>query len=421
MTFRSRLLLTYTLVWMLILGLAVVVASFSLSRGLYAWLEGVLTRDLEGILELYNSDQPGSAPGVNTGGVFVGLYNPDGQIILLPEGSPRLPPELIQTANQTPQIFRGNDLRVAFAQSRQGVVFAVAQDTSYVLSIAAQVRGALLQSLLLLLPAGLLLVVLLSRLSLRPLQQAARAIQDRGPNNLTAVAYTGPSDELGQIVQRVNSLLAALDEAKQRERAFLAEVSHELRTPLTSLTGYLERLSKNPHETEALEGAKRTAAHLTRLVGDLLSLARGEAQRSVNAYIVDLRQVLHQAVAEYPGVQAHLQDGEVLGDPDRLLQLARNLIANAVRAAGSPSAVQVYLQNQADRVCFWVQDQGPGIDPEVLPKLFERFARGPQGGTGLGLAIAKQIAEAHGGRIEVSSVPGNTRFTVCLPPLSEEE
>lgn len=425
MTFRNRLLLAYASVWLLIFGLAVGVASWSLTRGLYTWVEGILLHDLEELVTLYSSNQTGSARSdqgsPNTGGIFVSLYTLQGQAILVPPDSPSLPVEVVAAASSTPQIYREATSRAAYRLAPPGIVFVVAQNTQYIDGLAVQVRTALLQSLIILLPIGFLVVLLLGRLSVKPLQYAALAIQKRSPDNLSVVTYPGPSDELGAIVQQVNTLLAALDESKKRERAFLAEVSHELRTPLTALNGYLERINKNPHEAEAREGARRTAAHLTRLVADLLALARGEAQRSVNMHIVNLLEVARQCTAEYPGVGLVGDCTEVLGDPDRLLQLARNLIANAVRAAGRPEGVEVTLTSQNAEACLLVHDDGPGIDPEVLPRLFERFARGPQGGTGLGLAIARQIAEAHGGRIEVNSQPGSTQFAVYLPLFNEDE
>ena len=227
-----------------------------------------------------------------------------------------------------------------------------------------------------------------------------------------------PKDEFGRMVEAVNALLQALKEAKERERAFLAEASHELRTPLTVLLGHLDRLGRNPMDLEALRTARATAERMRRLVEDLLALARGEVERNLNLHIVDLGEVAREAALEY-GVAAEAESAEVLGDPDRLLQLLRNLVANAVRAAGK-EGVRVRVRREADHALLEVEDSGPGIPEDLLPRLFQRFARGPGGGTGLGLAIAHAIAKAHGGEIAVESRPGRTVFRVRLPLLEEE-
>lgn len=441
MTFRFRLILAYTVIWGVLLLLAVGVATYAVRQGLYRQVEQTLLRDAHRLGELYDSPNPGGVS-AESGGTLITIYKLEGEEAGEPyeiaDKSQQLPKEVVLQAGMAPRIYRGPTFRAAYIRTQKVGVFAVSQDTTFIENISRGVARSLLQTLFLLLPIGALLMAVSGGVALAPLQRAAWAVRTRGPNNLTPLPYNGPSDELGQIIERVNSLLEALREAQSRERAFLAEVSHELRTPLTALNGNLDRLSRNPGDSEALLRARRTAEHLSRLVGDLLSLARGEAERTVNPHIVPLGELLSQAVGEYPGVTLFLPPNppEVLGDPDRLLQLARNLIANAVRAAGRPQGVRVRTwvdeappantavagALQAQKwAAFSVTDDGPGIPPEVLPRLFQRFARGPQGGTGLGLAIAKQIAEAHGGRILVSSQPGKTRFAVYLPLLADGE
>lgn len=452
MSFRTRLIVAYAVLWVLILLLTLAVAFYSISFGLYGQVERSLTRYVSDLAQLYASGKAGEVT-TRTRLVNVTLYSQGGQLIYPtdPEFEERVPRNYIRDASDTPKPFYANNF-IAIYQRIPGAIIAVSQDTRYIEAIGSSVRNTLLVGMAFLLPIGALFIVFAARVALVPLHRAAQEIDRRGPSNLSPIAYTGPRDDLGVMVERVNELLRELQEARDRERAFLAEVSHELRTPLTSLNGYLERLSRNPSSAGDMDRAKRTAAHLTRLVGDLLALARGEAERSVNAHIVNLSDLLRQAVNEYPGVGLKLPGEllEVLGDPDRLLQLVRNLVSNAVRAAGGPNQVQVrvwqekeptdhpsdpYASHDEARItstpemsspkqpwaAFAVVDSGPGIAPEVLPRLFTRFARGPEGGTGLGLAIAKQIAEAHGGQIRVASRPGETRFTVFLPLLSEAE
>ncbi|MBI5813652.1 MAG: HAMP domain-containing histidine kinase [Meiothermus silvanus] len=440
MSFRVRLTLIFTIVWGMLVLLAALAAQVGVTRGLFTYVQNSLLHDTEQFAKFYSAGLTGTAPLEGTGNINVSFYDLAGNRFLPREGNPEqvIPKEVILTAGNSPRIYTSLRFIAAYQRVSFGII-ALSQDIGYIYALSDQVARSVALSLLFLLPVGVLLIIVTSQLTLRPLQEASRAIQNRGPENLSDVKYPGPPDELGRIVDRVNSLLFAVREARERERAFLAEVSHELRTPLTSLTGYLERLSRNPAEQSALEGAKRTTEHLTRMVGDLLALARGEAERSVNAHIVSLGEVLKQVVQEYPGVSLRLpkEDLEVLGDPDRLMQLARNLISNAVRAAERPQGVRVMAWREnldpfetlpptqgtppEGWAVFAVRDDGPGIDPEILPRLFQRFARGPQGGTGLGLAIARQIAMAHGGKIEVTSKPGDTRFTVYLPLLSDAE
>jgi signal transduction histidine kinase len=279
-------------------------------------------------------------------------------------------------------------------------------------------RRALLEAFFLLFPLGTLLVYLTARLATRPLEGAAREIALRSPERLTPIALALPKDELGRMVEAVNALLLALKEAKERERTFLAEVGHELRTPLTVLLGHLDRLERNPLDLEGLKTARATAERMRRLVEDLLDLARGEVGLSLNPHILDLKALAEEAAREQ-GVACAGERAEVLGDPDRLLQMLRNLIANAVRAAGKEK-VRVRVKKSPPFGLVEVEDEGPGIPEDLLPHVFERFRKGPGGGTGLGLAVAQAIARAHGGHIEVESTPGRTLFRVRLPLLEED-
>ncbi len=420
MTFTARLTLLFGFLWALLLALGLAAVYWGLGQGLEQRVEALLVEDARRIAALYASGESGTVPG--TGGVEIALYDFSGLPVYLPEPRHRIPQEVLAAADQTVRVYRGEAFRAAFVTSPLGVL-AVTQDTAFIAELSAQVAQTLALIFVLALPLGLVAVRLAAVWATRPLAEAATGITRRDPLDLSPIPYQGPDDELGRIVNRFNALLADLRAARERERVFLTEVSHELRTPLTALTGYLERLAKNPRELEALEGARRTARHLTRLVEDLLALARGEAERTVNPHIVDLREVLRAVVGEYPGVRLELPRTalEVLGDPDRLEQLVRNLLSNAVRAAGRPEGVCVQAGRDGEEVWFTVRDSGPGIPPELLPRLFERFARGPGGGTGLGLAIARQITEAHEGTIRVASKPGETVFTVRLPALAEED
>lgn len=228
-----------------------------------------------------------------------------------------------------------------------------------------------------------------------------------------------------------NSRLQELDTLKSK---FISDVSHELRTPVTSLMLYLDLLEHGKPEKRAqyLRTATQQAMRMRQLIEDILDLSRLERDKAdlPNAPI-DLNAVLDQAVmaqlprAEAAGLQLTVELAAdlplVRGDINRLLQVATNLVTNAVNYTSS-GKVHVRSFHQADRAGFEVQDTGMGIAPEDLPHLFERFYRGRRvsqssvRGTGLGLSIVKEIVDWHGGQIEVRSVVGaGSTFSVWLP------
>ncbi len=418
MRYTTRLTLVFGLIWALLLALSMLGIYGALRTGLEGRIKQQLLDDAAALAELYNSGTTGQVR--PTGGTAVALYDPSGLPFLLDEPRHRIPPLVLDNTRRVPQLYHGPGYLAAYVSTDIGVL-AVSQDLRFIDQLLEQLSRVVLLAFLLTLPLGWLLVRIGVGWANRPLVRAAEEVARRKGADLSPIPYDGPTDELGRIVARFNDLLAELRSARERERVFLAEVSHELRTPLTVLAGYLERLRKRPGDAEAQAGAERTARHLTRLVGDLLVLARGEAERTVNPHIVDLAELARSVAAGFPGAGLEAQGApEVLGDPDRLIQLLRNLVANAVRAAGRTEGVRVTVGETGGRAWVEVADDGPGIDPEVLPHLFERFARGPEGGTGLGLAIAKQIAEAHEGTITVRSRPGQTVFRVELPGLEGE-
>lgn len=415
LSFRTRLFLAFALLWLLFLGGAWYLAGRSVDQALKRRLEATLVQDVLRAAEAYQKGQAGTL--LTTGGVYLHLYAQDGTPIALTRPDHRLPPERLRQGGAIPQVLWERGFAAALVATPLGLLVLTAE-TSPIEAALEALREALLRAFLLLFPLGLALVYLTARLAAQPLEAVAREITRRSPDRLDPVPHRLPKDEFGRMVEAVNALLQALKEAKERERAFLAEASHELRTPLTVLLGHLDRLARNPMDLEALRTARATAERMRRLVEDLLALARGEVERNLNLHIVDLGEVAREAALEY-GVAAEAESAEVLGDPDRLLQLLRNLIANAVRAAGK-EGIQVRVRREADHALLEVEDSGPGIPEDLLPRLFQRFARGPGGGTGLGLAIAHAIAKAHGGEIAVESRPGRTVFRVRLPLLEEE-
>lgn len=251
---------------------------------------------------------------------------------------------------------------------------------------------------------------------------------------------TDPDTEVGRVGDAVNVLLAhverALDErhaSEQRVRRFLADASHELRTPLTTIAGYTELVRRTGSDDpavlrRAVEKVEAEAERMAQLVTDLLLLARLDSGPSVEVEPVDLTRLVMEAVADRRVLDADrrwrldLPDEpvEVEGDALRLHQLVTNLLTNATRHTPEGTAITVGLARTRSTVQLTVHDDGPGVDPQLLPHVFDRFARGDSsrtrtsGGAGLGTAIVQAIAEAHGGSAEVRSAPGDTTFLVSF-------
>ena len=227
-----------------------------------------------------------------------------------------------------------------------------------------------------------------------------------------------------------------LRRADQIRRDFVANVSHELRTPLTAIRGYLEALRDEPGPSENaqrfIEIIGRQSARMERLVTDLLRLARLDArQETLERARCDLRH-LYQAVAAdlAPAIQSKQQRvtidvpadaSDVQADPAKLQDIVRNLVENAVNYSPDGAELRLSAARADDRISLTIADSGPGIPPQDLTRVFERFyrvdkSRSRPGGTGLGLAIVKHLVELHGGEVVASNRPaGGAVFTVTLP------
>lgn len=230
--------------------------------------------------------------------------------------------------------------------------------------------------------------------------------------------------------------ITELKKLEQMRKDFVANVSHELKTPVTSLKGFVETLldgAMNDRETaeKFLKILLKESERLQTLIDDLLELSRIEQpQFRLKWQRVDLASLLQEVClmlkekAEKKGIEfVHTVEGDttVEGDPDRLQQIFLNLMNNAVVYSYPNQKVYLSLQAQNDVVRFSVKDSGVGIAKNEIPRIFERFYRVDKarsrnsGGTGLGLAIVKHLVEAHGGKIDVESIPGKgTTFTITL-------
>lgn len=279
------------------------------------------------------------------------------------------------------------------------------------------------------------------RVSKLPLDRGEVALSERVPE-----ADTDPRTEVGQVGAALNSLLGhvataltARQASEMRVRQFVADASHELRTPLAAIRGYAELTRRTgdelpPDISYAMDRVESEARRMTGLVEDLLLLARLDSGRPIDRLPVDLTALVidavsdaHAAGPEHP-VRLALPDEpiEVIGDPARLHQVLTNLLTNTRSHTAPGTPVEVTLrrgatQNGSREAIVEVADEGPGIAPELVPHIFERFARGESsrsrtaGSTGLGLAIVSAVVTAHGGTVDVQTRPGRTVFAVRLP------
>ncbi|NEB98322.1 ATP-binding protein [Streptomyces anulatus] len=302
-----------------------------------------------------------------------------------------------------------------------------------------------------------------TRVSELPLHSGEVALLERVPD-----AEADPRTEVGQVgaalnrmLGHVGSALTARQESETRVRQFVADASHELRTPLASIRGYAELTRRatgsreapepDPVTRHALGRIESEADRMTGLVEDLLLLARLDSGRPLSYGSTDLLPLVVDAIGDARAADrgARGQDAlhrwrlelpaepvTVRADPDRFQQVLVNLLANARTHTPPGTTVTVSVRppvRAGGPVALEVRDDGPGIPAELLPHVFERFARGDAsrsrgagtgtgtatGSTGLGLAIVQAVVSAHGGRVRVESEPGRTVFAIELPAEAE--
>lgn len=278
-----------------------------------------------------------------------------------------------------------------------------------------------------------------TRVSELPLHTGEVNLSERVPE-----AETDPHTEVGQVgaalnrmLDHIHGALHARQQSETRVRQFVADASHELRTPLASIRGYAEltrrgREQVGPDTRHALGRIESEAGRMTLLVEDLLLLARLDAGRPLTFERTDLLPLVVDTVSDARAAgrdhnwRLDLPDepAPVSADAARLQQVLVNLLANARTHTPPATTVTARVRRAGPWLCVDVEDDGPGIPPQLLPHVFERFARGDSarsratGSTGLGLAIVQAVVAAHGGAVTVVSEPGRTVFTVRLPGLA---
>ena len=277
------------------------------------------------------------------------------------------------------------------------------------------------------------------RLGIAPMRRMVSASSEVAQGDLDVRLETGAgSTETDELAHSLNTMIgtltASLEERERSEarlREFVADASHELRTPLTTVLGYAElhrrgALAGSDAQDDAWGRTEAEAARMRRLVEDMLTLAKYDAEPDIEMRDVALQTLATEIVADatvaYPATEFTLDGGAatVSADGDRLRQALLNVVANAAVHGGPHVSVSVLAGPDTARLT--VHDDGPGMAPEVAARATERFVRGDSsrqratGGAGLGLAITAAIVDAHGGSLDVSSAPGEgTTITMTLP------
>lgn len=300
---------------------------------------------------------------------------------------------------------------------------------------------ALVKVMLVLTPAMLLLAsgggLFLANRALGPIERITRAAQQISAENFSRrLDLRGPDDEVGRLARTFDAMIGRLQTAFEQQRRFAADASHELRTPLAAIIGQIDVATERTRDAESYRGTllnvRDQTQRLARLSSDLLFLARSDTQSqpalaepidlcdllpAIVAQVQPLAQARGQTISLAPAGALHLR-----GNEDDLIRLFLNLLDNAIRYTPEGGRISISCRQQRDSLSVSVSDTGPGIAPEHLPFVFERFFRADRarnrahGGSGLGLAIAQTIAQAHGGRITVESRLGaGSTFTALLP------
>lgn len=350
-------------------------------------------------------------------------------------GGARFPSGRLRAPDGTLWVYSATRLRVLDGTETRFAILVLATPSGTLASGLEDLVRVLAFGGLIALAASIVLAALVARSLSGPLRRLERATEAVAKGNYeTDAPVEGPA-EIGRLAASFNEMTRQVKAARQLQRSFVANVSHELRTPLTAIHGFSQAIVEGAVTDE--EGYRRAgriinegAQRLIRLVEELLDLARIEAgQVEMALESIDPAAVAERAIDAFE-IRAKERRIEIVrrlgvmprvrGDPDRLAQVLTNVVDNAIRHTPEGGRVEVRSRTDAQGWAeLAVEDAGPGLKPDELARIFERFQRGAGGGTGLGLAIAREIARVHGGRLWAESEPGSgARFILRLPPSS---
>jgi len=379
-------------------------------------------------------------------------WDPTGQVLAQPSGYPDSPdplPDVSQLNSPTD----GPYLTTLVATDRsirfRAVVFEPAENATAVMavpleeveaSISAILNTTLIAAAAIALIGGAATWWTVTR-ALRPVEEMVTTAQDIAGGDFTSrVEDVDPHTELGQLGGALNDMLARIESAFETERdsqtrlqQFVADASHELRTPITAIAGYMELYQKGAlsgHELDRVVARiRREATRMQRLVEDMLLLARLDQEPAGVAREFDLMGVIGDAVNDHRAIDSGRSvrvsgPDEIMmrAEENRISQVISNLLANVRVHTPDTTSVEIAVTAAADDVSIVIGDNGPGLDPDHIPHLFDRFYRVDRsraratGGSGLGLAIVSAIVESYGGSVAASNGPdGGARFEVRLP------
>lgn len=419
---RTRLALLLGVALVLALTSMLVLTDVVYGRLQRSQLAALLERDLDRVEALVRTGALGQAfVADDAGAVRLQFVSLDGQVQLPEPGAAALPLATVATVQRldgAPWLVSSEPWVLP-----SGLVIGtirMALDLRESEASRQALRVSLLASALVTLVLAGVVAIAQMRRALRPLARLASETRDLDPAALHLPAHEGPDDEVAELAAALHRALQAIRERQRAERDALAEVAHEIAAPLTLVSGELRDLARRHPDDPRVRAARAAADELLHTSRDLLTLARGELEAPLQLAVVDVAEVATEVAREYPGVsvQRSSDDARVLADRERLRQVIRNLVRNAVQASGGGEGVVLTVAGGHDDVSVTVEDDGPGLDAAAFERVFERYYSGRPGGAGVGLAVVRRLVDALGGSVDVRSRPGATRFTVMLPSLA---
>ncbi len=460
MIVRKRLAVLYTAVLaVLFLFFAVgVYVSFSFHLGkevdeaLAAWSLRIL--GLEGFDRGVAPDASADLGSLRLGpygmpDTFVLAFDPDGGLLLNGSSFPEsgiaavrraaIPEQRGGTRSFRTLVVDGQRYRILFASAADGggraLVLALGRSLIHVEGSVRGFVGSLVLAWAAALVLGSSLMWVLVGQTIKPVHgMTALASDIARSSDLSARLRVGPEgDEFSELARALNRMLETVEKSHEIRKSFLADASHQLRTPLTSIRanlGFLKGAGGAPpaDRDAALRDCISEADRMSRLIGDLLALARAEAPRTSAVGSFDAREALdleyHAFAAgrdEAPGLEVPDEPLTAVGDREDVRQVLAALLENAAKYSPRGARIGLSARRSGDRIELAVEDEGPGIPEDELSLVFDRFYRGSNvrarvGGSGLGLAIARSILDRAGGTLALENRPsGGLRARVLLP------